>query len=224
MPTQIIGKQVRWQDLKVRSEIELVLEIAKNEGWEDCEVFGSGDMITQPQESMGWKLIPADVYKYSIPTQAIERLHRIINAGVRVRGVIIADDERRTEPQPAPAKPKVSLPSLRPVVALIGKTLLGLIRSVGTGVSFIGKALLGLIRIAIVITLVASVLALLVGVAHALIYFWPVILFGLFVVGFASAGTGTGTGTVVDYDPKLVILVDDGRGGTAWVSLFTWYD
>src|SRR6266508_6044760 len=122
MFTQTLGPQVRWQDLRMRSEIELVLEIAKQQGWDDCEVFGSGDMITQPQDSMGWKLIPADLYEYSIPTQAIGRLHQIINAGVRVRGVIIADDERRTEPATASAKPKVSLPSLRPVMSWIGKT------------------------------------------------------------------------------------------------------
>ena len=69
MSTQSIIQQVRWQDLKVRSEIDIVLEIAKKEGWEDCEIFGYGDMITQPQESNGWKLIPADLYKDSIPTR-----------------------------------------------------------------------------------------------------------------------------------------------------------
>ena len=52
MSTQTLGPQVRWQDLRMRSEIELVLEIAKQQGWDDCEVFGSGDMITQPQDSM----------------------------------------------------------------------------------------------------------------------------------------------------------------------------
>jgi len=39
----------------------------------------------------------------------------------------------------------------------------------------------------------------------------------------ALACTGT-TGTDVSYDPKLVILVDDGKGGTVWVSVLTWYD
>ena len=92
MSTQMMTQQVQWQDLTVRSEVDVVLEIAKKEGWEDCEIFGHGDMITQPQESMGWELIPADIYKYSIPTEGVTRLHQIINAGVRVQGVIIADD------------------------------------------------------------------------------------------------------------------------------------
>jgi hypothetical protein len=59
-------------------------------------------------------------------------------------------------------------------------------------------------------------------ILHALIRVGPGILFVLFLIGIANAGTGTRTG--VDYDPKLVVLVDDGKGGTTWVSLFTWYD
>ena len=211
MTTKTMAEQVRWQDLKVQSELDIVLEIAKKEGWNDCEVFGYGDTITKPQESKGWKLIPADLYKYSIPIDAVGRLHQIINAGVRVQGVIIADDERRMEP--APAKPKDSLPSVKPIVSWIGKVLLGLFRSVRAILSFSGKALLGFIR-------VVGVIAIALSVAIALIYFWPVALLGLLVFAVASAGTSTG----VDYDPKLVILVEDGRGGTTWVSLFTWYD
>jgi hypothetical protein len=237
MTTQISRQQVRWQDLTIRSEVDDVLDIAKKEGWKDCEIFGHGNMITQPQESKGWKLIPADLYKYSIPTQGVLRLHQIINAGVRVRGVIIADDERRTDPSPAPARPKVSLPSMKPIASWIGKALLGFIRAVGAVasfsrkallgfirsvravVSFSGKAFLGLIRVAGILALVAGILALVPLIAQALIHFWPAIVLGLFA---AVAGAGTGTG--VKYDPKLVILVDDGRGGTAWISLFTWYD
>jgi hypothetical protein len=189
MSTQIINQQVRWQDLTVRSEVDIVLEMARKEGWEDCEIFGHGSMITQPQESMGWKLIPADVYKYSIPTEAVARLHQVINAGVRVQGVIIADDERRTEPSPAPANPKVSPPSVRTVLSLIGKALFKLI-------------------------CVAGAIALIAFFALSLIYALPFILLALL-----AGATGNS-----EYDPKLVILVDDGRGGTGWVSLFTWYD
>ena len=189
MSTQMIKQQVRWQDLTVRSEVDIVLEIARKEGWEDCKIFGHGSMITQPQESMGWKLIPADQYKYSIPTKGVERLHQIINAGIQVQGVIIADDERRTEPTLTPAEPKVSLPSVKTVL------------------SFIGKALFRLICVAGVIALVAFL-------ALSLIYALPIILLGLLA----------GTGRSWEYDPKLVILVDDGKGGTGWISLFTWYE
>jgi hypothetical protein len=198
MSTQSIIQQVRWQDLKVRSDLEVVLELAKKEGWEDCEVFGSGDMITEPQESRGWKLIPADVYEGKIPAEAANRLYQVIVAGIRVRGVIIADDERGTPPPPAPApapipaQPEVSLPSIEPILSFLGKALFTLICAAG-------------------------IIAVLAALAASLLYAAPIlILFGLF------SGTGSAPGT--EYDPKLVILVDDGAGGTAWVSLFTWYD
>ena len=211
MTTQMIRQEVRWQDLTVRSEVEVVLEIAKKEGWEDCEIFGYGDMITQPQESKGWKLIPADLYKYSIPTEAVARLHQIINAGIRVQGVIIADDEHRLEPSPAPAKPKFSLPSVKPILSWIGNVRSGLNRWFQAVMSFSGKALLQLLRVVGVIAIVSFV-------AIVLIYALPVAVPVILISAIGGAGTG------VDYDPKLVVLVDDGRGGTTWVSLFTWYD
>ena len=196
MTTQTIGQQVRWQDLKVRSEIDTVLEIAKKEGWGDCEVFGHGDMITQPQESKGWKLLPADQYKYSIPTEGVKRLHQIINAGVRVQGVIIADDQRRDETPATPVRSRL------------------LRRSVKAVLSFVGRVLLGLI-------LLAGAIALLASLVIGLIYLSPLILLGFLVGGVGAVGK---TGMEWRYDPKLIILVDDGRGGTAWFSLFTWYD
>ena len=187
MSAQPYTQQVRWQDMKVRGEVDIILEIAQKEGWEDCEIFGSGDMITQPQESMGWKLIPADLYKYSIPVEGVERLRLLVNAGIRIQGVIIADDKRNTETPSNPAIPEVSLQSFK------------------TNLSGIGKAVLGIIRIAGVIALV-SLVSLLV------IFLSP--LFGLFYL----------VGGIIGYDPKLVILVDDGNGGTVWISFFTWYD
>ena len=208
MSTQTIIQQVRWQDLEVRSELDIVLEIAQKEGWEDCEIFGHGSMITQPQESTGWKLIPADLYENDIPTEGVARLHRIINAGVRVQGVIIADDERKTETPPAPARPKISLPSVTEIFSLIGRALTGAGRALVRVGKMLGKVLIGLI-------IAAGVIAFISAIVSSLIYFAPImIILGL----IATAGSST------DYDPKLVILVDDGKGGTVWVSVFTWYD
>jgi hypothetical protein len=204
MSTQIVSQPVRWQDLKIRNEINIVLEIAKKEGWEDCEIFGYGDMITQPQESLGWKLIPADLYKYSIPIEGVRRLHQIINAGVRVQGVIIADDERRTETPPAPAGPKISLPSVTEILSFIGRALSGL----GRVLVGLGKVLAGLIIVAGVIAFISTIVSL-------VIYFPPIII----ILGLIAAAVSS-----TSYDPKLVILVDDGKGGTIWVSVFTWYD
>jgi len=244
MSARNVAEQVRWQDLKVRSELDMVFDIAAQEGWKDCEVFGSGDMITQPQESKGWKLIPADLYQDSIPPQAVGRLHLLINAGIRVRGVIIADDQRREEPAPvpapapAPARPGVfrslarsmaswgggalhgSMRLARAAGSFSREVVSGLIRSAGAVLSFSGKALLVLLRIAAVGALAAF------GIYALLHYFWPVMILGfmMFLFSGAATGTNTGTGSRIRYDPKLVVLVDDGSGGTTWVSLFTWYD
>lgn len=187
MFTQPTTQLVQWQDLKVKSEVDIVFEIAQQKGWKDCEIFGHGDMITQSLESMGWKLVPGDLYEYSIPAEGVDRVLQAINAGVRIKGVIIADDERRTVPTPTsipkPPKPIVSLPSAEAVVTFICGGLLGLI-----------------------------VVAFAIASAPLLIAFAPLIILGKIF------------GTGLDYDPKLIILVDDGNGGTVWVSVLTWYE
>ena len=212
MSAKTVHQQVQWQDLKVRSELEVVFDVAGKERWKDCEMFGHGDMITQPREITGWTLIPADQYKYSIPIEAVKRLHQVINAGVRAQGVIIADDVRRTVPPPAPAKPKV----------LLKKVLL---KAVGSVVSRIARALLWLTCIAILAAVVIGLIALIVTWP---VYFVPMIILGLLACAGASTSTSAGSSTSSitrkRYDPKLVVLVDDGNGGTAWVSLFTWYE
>jgi hypothetical protein len=199
MPTQPATQLIQWQDFKVKSEVDIVLEIAHQEGWKDCEIFGNGRMITQPQESTGWKLIPADLYEYSIPPEGVARVLQTINAGVRIQGVIIADDERRTAPPPKPARLKIFMQSLKTVGASIGKTLLRMIAAAAV----LAVVLLGL-YIAVRLILLAPLVC--AGIA----------LFGLICKGVSS--------TNYDYDPKLIILVDDGNGGTVWISLFTWYE
>jgi hypothetical protein len=192
MSAQTITQQVRWQDFSVRSEVDTVLEMARQQGWQDCEVFGSGAMIMQPQEAQGWKLIPADMYEYSIPLKAARRVLQVINAGVRVQGVIIADDQRRevVTPPPAPDSPSVLLEWARLLADRAAKALL--------------------------LVLAAGMLIFLAGMAYILLTAAP-LLIGMLVLG-AFMGAGT------KYDPKLVILVDDGSGGSAWIALFTWYD
>ncbi len=220
MSAQTIREQVRWQDLKVMGEIDIILKIAKEKGWDDCEVFGYGDMIAEPRESLGWKIIPADQYEHSIPPEAVRRLHQILNAGIRVRGVIIADDQRRkppaSTPDPVPAKPRLSLPSLKPIVLGIGKAVNGIIHAAGAVASLFGNALLGLLY-------AAGAIALIGFAGYMLIhYFWLALPLGFLIL--ISAASDPDPNRRVKYDPKLVVLVDDGSGSTVWVSLFTWYD
>jgi len=194
MFTQPTTQLVQWQDFKVKSEVDVVFEIAQQKGWKDCEIFGHGDMITQPLESMGWKLIPADLYEYSIPAEGVDRVLQTINAGVRIKGIIIADDERSTEPPLAPTRPGPSLPSASTVAAFIGKALLRLVVAIGA-------------------------LALIAGFVIVMVY-GAVFLVPLIILGALFAPKGG----MVDYDPKLIILVDDGKGDIAWISLLTWYE
>ena len=174
---------IQWQDLQVISDVDLVLKIAQKYGWKDCKIFGHGDMIIQPLESMGWKLIPANLFEYSIPAEGVDRILQIINAGVQIQGVIIADDMNKTNTQHSITKPLVSLPSARRILSTIIKALLGLI--IITGVILVG------------LTIFAG-----------LFMFAPMLILN----------------TAVGYDPKLIILVEDGNGGMVWVSVFTWYD
>ncbi len=183
MSTQTTTQLVQWQDLKVLSEADIVLNLAQQKGWKDCKIFGHGAMITRPLQSVGWKLIPADLYEYSIPAEGVNRLLKVINAGVHIQGVIIADDMRRVNHSPTPARPAASLPSAHAVLSTIGSVLLGLV------------TLAGIIVIGLVI---------------AKTFFLLLPLFFL--------------GNILGFDPQLVILVDDGKGGMAWISVLTWFD
>lgn len=192
MFTQPNTQLVKWQELTVLSEVDLVFQIAQQNGWKDCEIFGYGDMITQPSESMGWNLIPADLYEYSIPAEGVDRILQILNAGIHIQGVIIADDQRKANTPPTPTKPVVSLSSFRKVLTLLG------------------KALLGLLGIALVAT-------------FGLVFIAGTLIFAPLLILDAAINHGSNL-IDWDYDPKLIILVDDGNGGTSWVSILTWFD
>jgi len=238
MSTQSIIQQVRWQDLRVRSEVDVVFETAKEKGWDECEIFGYGDMITQPRDSKGWKLIPADLYDDRIPAKGVERICQIIDAGVRIQGIIIANDQRRTETPPAFSKHQVfssivtkiqsffhgALKGLRRVPAGFGRALVWLsrlptrlVRALATGLGLllvgISRVLLKLISIVVPVALIA--LAVYMLIRFPLLLIIPVMML---------IGISTASGTGVSYDPKLIVVVDDGTGGTVWVSVLTWYD
>ncbi len=189
MSTQTNTQVIQWQNLKVLSDFDVVRNLAQQKGWEDCQIFGHGDMITQPMQSQGWNLIPADLYEYSIPAKGVDRLLQIIDAGVHIQGVIIADDTRRVEPKPAPTRPMKPLPSEKTVFSIIGKVLIGLI------------VLSGIVLVAAFVVIKGPLFIL-------------CSIFGLSLLH----------GVTNDFDPQLIILVDDGNGGTAWLSVLTWYD
>ena len=239
MSTSIITEQIRWQDLKIRGEIDIVFEIAKKEGWKDCEVFGYGDMITEPQEITGWKLIPADLYTHSIPPEAIARLHQIINAGIRVQGVIIADDQRKdasaATPVPVPVEPRFLLPSVQTVLPQIGKAANRIIHSAGTVASSFGHALLGFFGAAA--SFVGKALLVLICVAAAISfagfafyvlshYLWMTIPLGILILigagSSASPGRSIAALNVVVTGWSLGLLTDTCQRSGFWPTFVTW--
>jgi hypothetical protein len=177
---------------RVMSDDMMILnDLASKYNWKDVEVFGQGDMIGSLVVANHWTLTPADYYQYSIPIEAMQRIYLAHKAGVQIKGVVIADDERKPTRPPArqlqPGAINLVLKNADQAGAIILKMLLG-----------IAAVVVG----AIVISALAAIL----------------LAIGLAVLVIA------GVGAALVYDPKCIILIDDGMGGTIWVSLYTWWE
>ena len=231
MFTENTTQQVQWQDFIVKSEVDVVFEMARQKGWKDCEIFGYGDMITQPLESKGWKLIPYDLYEYSIPAEGVDRVLKTINAGVRIKGVIIADDQRKSAPPPAPARPGISKPSaIKGVIVAVDQ------RKSAPPPAPARPSISRPSEIKGVIVAVdqrkstpppAPTRPSSRSSAGTIFSFIGIVLLGLIVTPFAFALMPLWIIVNIfgqDYDPKLIVLVDDGKGNHVWISLLTWYE
>ena len=81
---------------RVMSDDMMILnDLVSKYNWKDVEVFGQGDMIGSLVVANHWTLTPADYYQYSIPIEAMQRIYLAHKAGVQIKGVVIADDERK---------------------------------------------------------------------------------------------------------------------------------
>ena len=180
------------QEFQVMTEdMMLINDLAAKHGWADIEVFGKGDMVGSPKIANHWKLIPADLYESTIPTEARQRVYIAYKAGVQIKGVVIADDERKPASPPASKDKTIEINQAMEKADQFGSVML--------------KVLLGLAVAAVTAVVISALAAILVTIGT-----------GLLIL--------TGLGAVLSLDPKLVILIDDGNGGTIWVSLYTWYD
>ena len=180
------------QEFQVMTEdMMLINDLAAKHGWTDIEVFGKGDMVGSPKIANHWKLIPADLYESTIPTEATQRVYIAYKAGVQIKGVVIADDERKPASPPASKMQTLEINQAIEKAEQVGSVML--------------KVLFGLALATIAVVVISALAAILVAVGTAL----------LVVAGLGAA---------LVYDPQLIILIDDGNGGTIWVSLYTWYD
>jgi hypothetical protein len=163
------------------------------------ERFWEGEMIEAPVDVNGWRLIPADQYEYSIPAEAVERVLHLVNSGVKLKGVVIADDVRSPQikkNQPAPRHTRQTVqPKPEPTPIEFDWDAAGKVLKV-----------LGLMGLAVAAVVTMSwLLAALVTIGTGL-------LVATLIIGALA------------FDPKLIVLISDGDGGTIWVSLYTWYD
>lgn len=100
-------------------DIELLFKTAQEKGWKDVGTFGHGKMITEITNIGEWRLFPADLYNNPIPAWAMQRVFYCVNAGIKIKGIVIADDLRKyTEKPTKPVPPK--LPDMSEFVKFIG--------------------------------------------------------------------------------------------------------
>jgi hypothetical protein len=144
---------IRWQDFEVRVDVVgSVFEILEENGYKankDYGYFGHGEMITEITDRGEWKLFPSELYDKTIPPWAMQRVSTLINAGIHIKGLVIADDIKRYTEQPEKPKP-FKLPNL-PDVSKIVQFVLGVIgvaaAAVAWGVFFLAMACLSLLSI-----------------------------------------------------------------------------
>ena len=59
------------------------------------EVIGHGVMPTKPMQIGEWWVVPADQYDSTIPPEAYKKLNALINRGIKIKGVFVADDIKK---------------------------------------------------------------------------------------------------------------------------------
>lgn len=142
-------------------DMEFVDKMVAQYLWNDVEVICQREMVTAPVFENGWKLIPADQYEYSIPPEALRRVSLLLNAGVRIQGIIIADDVRSR-----PAKPKT--PDIGPI-EIDWVTVRKVLRFLGIMAAVLA-AVVAIITLAAVIAAIGLGLLVAVALGTALVY------------------------------------------------------
>lgn len=63
----------------------------------EYEVVGCGEMPTQPVQIGEWWVVPAELYQGKVPKEAQQKLFALLNRGVKIKGLVIADDLKKVE-------------------------------------------------------------------------------------------------------------------------------
>jgi hypothetical protein len=139
------------------SQFEQIKSIAEKFGWNnqnDIKLFGKGEMITNQVTINGWILKPINLHKSIIPSEAMQRVMELINAGIRIKGIVIADDARKYEvkqvtvpkpaPVPTPTPSPIPLPRETNTIS-IGDIVGGVLEVGVVGVSILGAVFTALL-------------------------------------------------------------------------------
>ena len=76
-----------------------VSEIASKKGWKvgkkEVRVIGHGELTNHPEKVNGWEVMKATDYPGIVPQEALDRVEILLDEGVEIKGLLIADDLRR---------------------------------------------------------------------------------------------------------------------------------
>ncbi len=145
---------------KISQDTKDVMSLARKKHW-GFRVLGDRGMIPNPIFLFGWWFIPLEQDKLVIPARANRRVQELLNAGVRIKGVIVAHQSTyclpapKAEPKPKPQpKPKKELdwqPLIKTITVALQITLgmatavlyaVGIVLSVGVQMILIDPALI----------------------------------------------------------------------------------
>lgn len=143
-PVFVVAKPVRKRRKSKRlpSQFEQIRSLAEKSGWNnqsDIKLFGKGKMIADQTTINGWILKPVNLYEQIIPPEAMQRVMELINAGIKIKGIVIADDERKYEVVPEPEQIPDEIPGItgEDVMRVAGRVLNGAMEVAGVGITVV---------------------------------------------------------------------------------------
>jgi hypothetical protein len=93
----------------------------KNHWW--FRVIGTGSMISSPKYQDGWWLVPINEDKTIIPKNALQRVEKLKQDGIRIQGVIVAHEAPKLLCAPAKEPFKIDTEAISKTVGEVAAVL-----------------------------------------------------------------------------------------------------
>jgi hypothetical protein len=110
------------------NEVGKALTLARKNHWW-FRVIGTGAMISSPKYQDGWWLVPINEDKTIIPKNALERVEKLKQDGIRIQGVIVAHEAPKLLCAPAKEPFKIDTEAISKTA---GEVAAGLARVIAT--------------------------------------------------------------------------------------------